>query len=93
MALALRAKIRSPLDRRGKSFIRRFYRVKIKVVRWATMIVARTQLATIVLVLRRSPYSDSYSIGTPMTEPIFDHDKLDGEYEYRDGVKCARPGH
>jgi hypothetical protein len=31
----------------------------------------------IVLVLRRSRYSYSYSIGALMSEPIFDHDRLD----------------
>ena len=37
----------------------------------------RSGIEEIVLVLRRSRYSYSYSNGAPMTEPIFDHDRLD----------------
>ncbi len=39
--------------------------------------VRRSGIETVVLVLRRSRYSYSYSNGAQMTEAIFDHDRLD----------------
>jgi hypothetical protein len=39
--------------------------------------VQRSGIETVVLVLRRSRYSYSYSNAAQMTEAIFDHDRLD----------------